>query len=162
MKKNKKTNIMASIFMLLFLLLFLIISGRFIYIQATGEASDVSLLDWADMKRKTSIVLDADRGKIYDQNGMTLAYNRPTYRIYAILDENYSKNQPSQKHVSDTEETSEVLASYIDMSAKEIKQAMDEGIEDERFQIEFGSKGKDLSQQKMQDIRDEEMPGIYF
>src|SRR5690625_6775696 len=72
MNKNNKTNIIASLLMIFFMFLFLIISGRFIYIQATGEVSDVSLNEWANDKRETSIVLQADRGKILDQDGKTL------------------------------------------------------------------------------------------
>lgn len=102
--KNKKTNIMASFFMVVFLIFFLIISGRFIYIQVTGEVNDVSLEAWAKEKRETSVVLPAERGKIYDRNGMTLAYNRPTYRIYAIVDPEYSKSQKEPLHVVDPEE----------------------------------------------------------
>jgi len=83
---------MASLLMVLFAVLFVIISGRFIYIQATGEVSDVSLIDWANEKRETSLVLSAERGKIFDNNGMTLAYNRPAYRLFAIIDPEYSKN----------------------------------------------------------------------
>jgi penicillin-binding protein 2B len=162
MGKNKKTNIMASIFMLLFLFLFLIISGRFIYIQATGETSDVSLLAWADKQRETSIALNAERGKIYDHNGMTLAYNRPTYRLYAILDEDYSKNSKQALHVVDPEITAEKLAPFLDIKPEEIKKTLDKGIKEDRFQVEFGAKGKNLSQEVMEDIRDLKLPGVYF
>ena len=59
------------------------------------------LNDWAKEKRKTSIVLPAERGKIYDRNGMTLAYDRPTYRMYAIVDPEYSNSQKEPLHVVD-------------------------------------------------------------
>src|SRR5699024_11549164 len=105
MQKNKKINIMVSFLMILFSLFFVVISGRFIYIQATGEVSDVSLIDWAEDKRETSLVLSAERGKIFDNNGMTLAYNRPSYRVFAIIDPDYSNNLETTKHVVDTEKT---------------------------------------------------------
>lgn len=162
MGKNKKTNIMATVFILVFALLFLIISGRFIYIQTTGEASNVALLDWANSKRGTSIALHAERGKIFDNNGMNLAYNRPTYRVYAILDPSYSKNQPEPKHVTDVKATAKALAPFLDMKENEITDMLKEGADKERFQVEFGKKGKNISQETMKEIRDKDIPGIYF
>src|SRR5699024_5885865 len=87
--KNKTTHFMAGILILVFVGTFLIITGRFLYIQAVGEVADVSLEEWAKEKRTASYTIDAERGKIFDNNGMMLAYDRPTFRIYAILNEAY-------------------------------------------------------------------------
>lgn len=148
--------------MIIFLLLFLFISGRFIYIQVTGEVQDVSLTDWANEKRETSIPLKAERGKIYDRSGMTLAYNRPTYRIYAIVDPEYSKNYKEPIHVVDPEETAEKLAPLLGMDKKEILDRLQKGIDEGRFQVEFGKKGKYLPQQLMEEIKELQLPGINF
>lgn len=153
---------MATVFILIFALIFLIIAGRFIYIQSTGEASDVALLDWASDKRETSIVLNAERGKIFDNNGMNLAYDRPTYRVYAVLDPTYSNNQPEPKHVTDVKATAKALASLLDVEEKDITDRLNKGVDKELFQVEFGKKGKNISQEKMKEIRDEDIPGIYF
>ena len=162
MKKNKSTNIVASLLMIFFMFLFLIVSGRYIYIQATGVVSDVSLTEWAKDKRETSVVLPAERGEIYDHSGMTLAYNRPAYRIYAILDPEYSKNQKEPKHVVDPQKTAEKLAPFLDLEETEIQEKIEKGIEEERFQVEFGKTGKNLSQQTMEEIKSLNLPGIYF
>lgn len=148
--------------MVVFLIFFLIISGRFIYIQVTGEVNDVSLEAWAKEKRETSVVLPAERGKIYDRNGMTLAYNRPTYRIYAIVDPEYSKSQKEPLHVVDPEETAEKLAPLLGIDEKEILERLHEGIEEGKFQVEFGKEGKNLSQQVMEEINELQLPGINF
>ena len=160
--KNKKTNFMASLYMIIFLILFLIISGRFIYIQVTGEVNDVSLPDWANEKRETSIPLKAERGKIFDRTGMILAYNRPTYRIYAIVDPEHSKSQKEPIHVVDPNETAEKLAPLLGMEKNEILERLQKGIEEGRFQVEFGKKGKYLPQQLMEEIKELELPGINF
>src|SRR5699024_3170029 len=127
----------------------LVVSGRFIYIQVTGKSDGVALNEYADSKRETSITLNAERGQIYDREGMSLAYNRPTYRAYAILDESYSENQPENKHISDVEK-------------KESQDKLEEGKKEDRFQVEFGTKGRNLSQKTMEKIRDDNIPGIYF
>src|SRR5690625_1301434 len=159
MKKNNKTNLIASLLMIFFVFLFSIISGRFIYIQATGEVNDVSLNDWANEKRETSLVLQAERGKILDHNGKTLAYNRPAYRVYAVLDPEYSKNSKEPKHIVELEKTAKMLAPFLHMNAGEIKDLMEKAVTKNKFQIEFR---KSLSQQAMEDLKDMQLPGIYF
>src|SRR5690554_1337771 len=103
--KNKKTNKAAGIFMILFIGAFLVIMGRFLYIQASGEVANVSLADWAKDKRTSTYFLNSERGKIFDKNGMTLAYNRLTYRLYAIIEEEYTVNDKDPKHVVDPQKT---------------------------------------------------------
>lgn len=162
MKKNKQMNQTAASLMLIFFFVFLVIGGRFIYIQATGKANNVSLTEWANEKRDTTITLPASRGKIYDHSGMTLAYNRPMYRVYAILNPEYSKNRATPQHVEDPEMTAEKLARYLNMEKKEIQHLLENGIKEERFQVEFGKKGKNLSKEKMEKINKEQIPGIFF
>ncbi len=99
MKKNTRTHFMSSIMIVLFSALFLLIAGRFLYIQATGEVDDISLEKWAEEKRTASYTLDAKRGKIYGRNGMTLAYDRPAYRIQAIVRESFTTDPEDPKHV---------------------------------------------------------------
>src|SRR5699024_8566295 len=140
----------------------LIITGRFLYIQITGEANDVALLDWAEAKRSASMELEADRGKIYDHNGMILAYTRPTYNVNAVLDEEYTENQPEQMHVTETKKTAEKLAPLLDMKPGKLKEKLDEGIKEDRFQIEFGTKGKFLTEEEKEDVQKLELPGIYL
>ncbi|WP_040979936.1 penicillin-binding protein [Oceanobacillus jeddahense] len=162
MKKNKMANVMASIYMLVFVALFLVIAGRFMYIQSTGEVSGVSLNEWAEQQRTASYKMNAERGQIMDKNGMVLAYDRPAFRMYAILDEAYSENSPEDLHVSNTEETAETLASILDEDKSEIKSILDDAVQSERFQVEFGQLGRQLSQQEKEAIEESGIPGIYF
>lgn len=162
MQKKKQTNVMTLVFMLLFLLAFLIIMGRYMYIQMTGEANKVSLTEWANELRETSITLSAERGKIYDNNGMMLAYNRPTYRVYAILDPEYTVNPDEPMHIIDAEKTAEQLSAVINIDKKEIVEKIKSGQKEERFQVEFGKEGKNLPQEVMEKIAEQEIPGINF
>lgn len=156
MKKNKTTHFMAGILILVFVSIFLILTGRFMYIQATGEVNGVSLEDWADRKRTSSYSLDSDRGKILDSNGMVLAYDRPTFKIYAVVKESYSE------HVENPEKTAEKLAPILDMEQEDILERITYGIEHEKFQVEFGSDGKELSQDTKKKIEKLDLPGIKF
>lgn len=162
MRKNKTTHMMAGIFIIGFAALFLILTGRFIYIQATGEVNNISLEEWAEQKRTSSYSISAERGKIHDKNGMVLAYDRPTYRVYAILDEAYSDNAETPKHVVDSDSTAQALAPILDVEVSELEQSIQNGVENKQFQVEFGNAGKQLSQSEKEEIEDLQLPGIYF
>ncbi|MFA1818664.1 penicillin-binding transpeptidase domain-containing protein [Virgibacillus oceani] len=162
MKKNKTTHFMAGILIILFVGVFLVLSGRFLYIQATGEVNEVSLQEWAEKQRTNSYSLDSERGIIYDKNGMTLAYDRPVYLMYAIVQEAYSTNLDNPQHVVDTKETAEKLAPIIGGEENEILDRLESGIENDAFQVEFGTEGRELSQQQKEEIEALELPGIQF
>lgn len=162
MRKNKTTHMMAGILIILFTAVFLVVIGRFLYIQATGEVNNVSLEEWAEQKRTSSYSIAAERGKIYDKNGMVLAYDRPTYRMYAIIDEAYSENLKNPNHVTDPQGTAKALAGLLDVEEDTLLESLQKGIENNRFQVEFGSIGKHLSQQKKEEIEALELPGIKF
>lgn len=156
MKKNKTTHFMAGILILVFVSIFLILTGRFMYIQATAEVNGVSLEDWADKKRTSSYSLDSDRGKILDSNGMVLAYDRPTFKIKAIVKESYTQ------HVENPKKTAETLAPLLDMKEKDIMERLEYGIDNDKFQVEFGSNGKELSQETKDKIEELDLSGIEF
>ncbi|MDC3412828.1 penicillin-binding protein [Aquibacillus sp. 3ASR75-11] len=162
MKKNNTTHFMSSVLMIGFVAIFLIISGRFLFIQGTGKVQGVSLNKWADEQRTTSYTLEAKRGQILDRNGMTLAYDRATYRLFAIVDESYTTNPDSPMHVKDPSSTAEALAPILDMDTNEIENRIQKGIDQGQFQVEFGKSGRELSQSTKEEIDKLNLPGIQF
>src|SRR5699024_8469920 len=139
---------------ILFVALFSLIAGRFIFIQATGEVQGVDLKKWAADKRKSSYVLKASRGKIFDSNGMPRAADRLTYRIYAIVDEYFSKGSKSTKDVADIKETAAELAPILEVDEQELIDRMEAGVEKGSFQVEFGKAGKELPQKTKVEIEE--------
>ncbi|WP_416143260.1 penicillin-binding protein [Paraliobacillus zengyii] len=162
MKKNKTTSTMANLFILIFVVIFLTLSGRFLYIQATGEIQGIDLQEWADDRRTNNYAIEANRGTIYDRNGMDLAQDRATYSLYAIVDEAYSTNLDNPKHVDNVDKTAEALAPLLDMEVAEVKSVLQTGIENDKFQVEFGANGSQLSQEVKLDIEALDLPGINF
>src|SRR5699024_9404055 len=65
-------------------------------------------------------------------------------------------------HVEDPEKTAEQLASILEIEQQEIVDKIKSGQKNERFQVEFGNEGKDLTQEKMEEITAMEIPGINF
>ncbi|WP_156290431.1 penicillin-binding protein [Oceanobacillus salinisoli] len=162
MRKNKTTHFMSAILIVLFSVAFIVLTGRFMYIQATGEIDGVSLKEFADQKRTSSYTINAERGKIYDNNGMALAYDMPVYRLYAIVREEYSKNLDEPKHVVDPERTAQALAPILGVEESDILDPLLKGINQDRFQVEFGKAGNDISQQTKEQIENLNLPGINF
>ncbi|MDC3416485.1 penicillin-binding protein [Aquibacillus salsiterrae] len=162
MRKSKTTQVMSTVLMLLFVVVFLTLLGRFLYIQGTGVVSGVSLEEWADKRRTNSYRIDAQRGTIFDQNGMALAQDRAVYRLYAIVDQSYTSNPKEPRHVVDPQKTAEMLAPLLNMDASDIIARIEAGIEREQFQVEFGQNGKGLSQESKDKIEALDLPGINF
>ncbi|MRG85498.1 penicillin-binding protein [Salinibacillus xinjiangensis] len=162
MKKLKTTKVLTVVFMVVFTLVFTILFSRLIYIQASGEVDEVDLKKWADKQRTTSYSIPAERGKIYDRTGMVLADNRPSYRIYAIIDEEYSRNSEKTLHVKDPIKTANQLAPLLNLDTNWVASRLQEGIENEKFQVEFGPNGASISEQTKKEIEALELPGIYF
>src|SRR5699024_11717106 len=91
-----------------------------------------------------------------------IAYKSTELKVYTVLDEEYTKNQPEQKNVTDTKKTAEKLAPLLDMKPGKLKEKLDEGIKECRFQTEFGTKGKFLTEEEKEDVQKLELPGIYL
>ncbi len=162
MNSRIKTSVVVGILFSVFALLFIGVLGRFLYIQAKGEVANVSLKAWADEKREVSYPLYAERGKILDRTGVTLAYDRPVFNVYAIIDESYSPKGGVPRHVTDTAETAKKLAPLLKTDVKKIEKTLVDGLDKGLFQVEFGQPGRNISQKIKNQIEQEEIPGIYF
>ncbi|MFS0562649.1 penicillin-binding transpeptidase domain-containing protein [Terribacillus sp. 179-K 1B1 HS] len=162
MKSNKTSQRMAMVLLSFFAVIFLVLAGRFLFIQASGEVAGVNLKEFAESKRTDSYTLEATRGKILDRNGMELAYDQPTYSIYAIVSEKYSADKKHPIHVTDVDKTAEEIAEIIDADPADLKERLQKGIDEGLWQVEFGSAGSGLSQDQKKQIEDLELPGIQF
>lgn len=142
--------------------LFFLLLGRFIYIQTTGIVNGEVLEQRAEEKYNRSQILEAHRGTIQDRNGNILAEDTLSYKIIAVLSESATVNAHDPRHVIDVQLTAEKLSAYIDMSVAEIASRLQEGIDNKRYQVEFGAAGRNISHQVMQKIRSQNLPGIQF
>ncbi len=158
MKKSKNMNRGAAILSVIFVLLFFILFGRFFYIQATGTVDGQVLAVKAKEKYEKKRMLEARRGQILDQKGNVLAEDTVTYTLVAVLDEKMTTDPDHPNHVVDPEETAEKLAPILGMKQKEIETILKK----DKFQVEFGEKGRNISFAKKQQIEKLKLPGIGF
>src|SRR5699024_10022552 len=55
-----------------------------------------------------------------------------------------------------------LLAKHLEMNEKDIQNKLEQGIKENKFQVEFGTQGRNISQQLKEKIAKESIPGIYF
>lgn len=103
-------------------------------------------------------VLLPERGTIYDTKGNALAQDVSSYTLIAYLDASRSEGSDEVRHVKDKEETARVLSQHIDTSYERILELLNK----DAYQVEFGTGGKNLSQLKMEEIKNLNLPGIDF
>ncbi|AQQ53798.1 penicillin-binding protein [Planococcus lenghuensis] len=152
----------AFLLFLFFAGLFFILLTRIVTIQATGEAEGQELAVRAAEKYDHEERLAAERGRILDRNGEVLAEDTLAYRAIAVVSEAATQNPENPQHVINPEETAAVLADHLGSSEDKILKRIEEGIESERYQVEFGAAGRDLSHTEMLAIDEENLPGIIF
>ncbi|WP_338469913.1 penicillin-binding protein [Niallia sp. XMNu-256] len=161
-KKQRNINLGAAALFALFSLLFFVLFLRFLIIQTTGEVKGQTLAAKAEQMYSESAKIDAKRGTIYDNNGEVIAEDRSSYSLIAILSEKMSPDPEKPNHVVDLEKTASELAKFIDLPKSDIYKILKTGKDNNRFQVEFGSAGRDISLEAKEKIEDLKLPGISF
>lgn len=153
-KKKSVVGKRALFILFAFVIVISLIFSRFVYIQAEKEVQGHDLQSLIEKRWSQTKVLEGKRGTIYDKNGEVLAEEIPSYTVVAILDERF------ENRVKDIDETAQKLSEVLDMDVNTLKQYFQNGIEEERVQIELGPKAKYLSYEKRMEIEQLELPGI--
>ncbi|MGY3778852.1 penicillin-binding protein [Isobaculum melis] len=155
--KNRK-----QIGMLLFgvcIISFIAFMARFSYIMLVGKVNGEVLAERANKQYSGSSVLSAKRGSIFDSDGQPVAEESTSYSLYAVLDEDFSKGSEKPLHVKDKEKTAEALGTALDIPKEEVLATLNQ---ENKFQVEFGQKGANLSLGKKLEIEALKLPGVYF
>jgi penicillin-binding protein 2B len=161
-KKQRNINFGAAILFVIFCLLFFILFFRFMYIQATGTVEGQVLAAKAEKKYTGTTTIEAKRGTIYDRNGEVVAEDRSSYSLIAILRKSVTTDENDPQHVIDAEKTARELAKYINLKESTILKIIRDGQKDDRFQVEFGSAGRDITVETKKKIEKLELPGVTF
>jgi penicillin-binding protein 2B len=157
-KKHMNINKGAAGLFILFSLLFFILLARFVYLQATGTADGQVLAVEAEKRYKQQRVIEAKRGTIFDRNGKIVAEDTPSYTVVAVLDKTLTTDPEKPRHVVDPEMTAKKLAPLLNMEVSEVERILKKDAK----QVEFGTKGRNISQQLKMKIEELNLPGIGF
>jgi len=162
-KKKLKVNVpvrTANLFLVLTLFLFIGFLYRAGFLALSDEIDGRDLKKFASSRTTAHDVILAKRGTIYDVNGEVLAQNVYSYTLIAYL----SESRGEKNYVVDKEMTAEKLATVLDLEKEQILTFLNRKSSNGEipYQVEFGSKGKGLTELTKDKIVALNLPGIDF
>lgn len=162
-KKKRKvdTKVRTANLLLLFtFFLFAVFLYRAGFLALSDEIDGRDLKKFASSRTTAHDAILAKRGTIYDVNGEALAQNVYSYTLIAYLAESRGK----KNYVIDKEMTAEKLSTVIDLDKNQILSYLNRKNSngESPYQVEFGSKGKGLTELTKEKIVALNLPGIDF
>ena len=140
----KNIHIRIKIVMLVIFLFFILIIGKVFYIQVFEYEK---LNNYATSLWSRNLPIEANRGKIYDRNGVVLADNITTTSLVLI---------PNQ--IEDKEKTAKLIAPILNISYEEMYEHVSVKSSIERVHPE----GRRLDYETADKINDLDLPGVYL
>ena len=141
-------------------LVFLVFMGRFLYIGISKTINGQDLGKKTEQLYMRNQVLKANRGTIYDRNGLAVAQDSHLYTIYAILDKSSINYQNKPEYVVNKEKTAQQLAKVLPISEEQILHYLNPA--HAAFQVQFGAAGNGLTRRQKKQIEQMKLPGIKF
>lgn len=159
MNKGRSKIRFHKIFILIFLFAFIIAIGKLLFVAISPNVDGVNLTTFANNRNTVKKTLYASRGNIYDVNGETIAQNVNSYTLIAYLSSSRTTNENNPQHVIDKERTAKALSEALDM---DYDYALGRLSVEGAYQVEFGVRGRNLSENKKVEIESLGLPGIGF
>jgi len=156
--KRKVTVRIPKVIIFIVAIFFIIIIGRLSYVSMSHKIDGINLKDFANNRNTKSESIYAKRGNIYDKDGNALASVVNSYKIIAYLDEGRTTNKNKPEHVVDKENTAKVLNEILGIDYEDALKRLSK----DAYQVEFGSKGKNISESTKNKIEELNLPGIDF
>ena len=151
--------------------LFFLFAVRMIYVVAGGHVAGTSLKVKTEELYHGGEVVKAKRGTIFDRNGEVIAEDATSYSIYAILSESYvNGNEKLYAQEKNFDDLASILNKYLGIKEKSALKTLKSGLNSDGtskyYQVEFGNKGKNISEVTNQYIEDamkkDKVKGLYF
>lgn len=156
---NKKTTIKVyKIINLIIVFLFLVILGKLCFITLAPKVDGINLKEKSASIVTINKALPASRGSIYSASGDTLATTINSYTLIAYLSPKRTTDLDNPQHVVDKKLTASKLAPILNMDEQTILNYLNK----DAYQVEFGSKAKNLTDITKQKIDKLALPGLDF
>ncbi|BDZ31167.1 penicillin-binding transpeptidase domain-containing protein [Lactiplantibacillus sp. WILCCON 0030] len=140
--------------------IFGVLSIRFSYIAIGKHVAGVNLAAATKKLYTVDQTVTAKRGTIYSANGEAIAEDTSTYTIYAIMSKNQKDAAGHDIYVKSNPQAAKVLAKYLPISTKKALATLKKGRG--KFQIEFGTAGKNISLTTKKKIEAQNVSGLHF
>ncbi len=155
---GKNKSAVFKVFIIVFFLFLIVIILRLAFLCLSGKVDGTDLKEFAKKRNTKKEVLYALRGNIYDINGDVLAQTINSYTLIAYLDKSRSEGFKVPQHVVDKEDTAKKLAPILDMDENKILKILNK----KAYQVEFGTKGKGLTELQKEEIEKLGLYGLDF
>ena len=133
--------------------LFLVLIVRLCYLCIFDyKVGSSTITAFIKNRNTTEEVIMPKRGTIYDTNGNILANDVISYTLIAYLSDTRVDSNGNKDYVENVEDTSTKLATVLGVTPDEIKTILVNGIQNKKYQVEFGTMGKGLSELAKEEI----------
>lgn len=161
-ENNERFKVSKSVIIAVFFL-FLVLIGRLCYLCLVNyKVEDTTIVTFIKNRNTKEETIMPTRGTIYDINGNILANDVISYTLIAYLKEDNVDASGNKNYVEDIEDTSNKLADVLGVDAEQIKEILERGKENNKYQVEFGSMGKGLTELTKEAIVELNLTGIDF
>ena len=159
MKKNRGDRAVRSIFLLALAVMILLAADVFfVAIEKKHLRSGTDLSAYADSDNLRTEVTKAMRGNIYASDGTVIAEDSRTYNIICILDSSRPSVGDTISYVRDKEGTAEQLSKILKIDYDTCLNYLNQDV----YQTELGTAGRNLSESVKDEIEALNLPGIEF
>lgn len=161
-ENNERFRVSKSVIIVTFFL-FVILACRLCYLCLVDyDVEKTTITAFIKARNTKEEIIMPSRGTIYDVNGNILANDIISYTLIAYLSETRVDAKGNKNYVEDIDYTSDKLAEVLGGDASEIKDILVRGKENGKYQVEFGSIGKGLTELVKEDIDELSLQGIDF
>lgn len=149
--------------------LFALVSLAFVIrLQVTHTKNGYDLEEYAQQNYTETTSIQSRRGTIYDTNGESLAINLEVYDLRVVTSKDFECNIDSEYvncALEDSAEASKQMAEALGFNSKQqayIKERIDFGLENDKYEVTFGSYGKNITLSQKKALEALELPWIQF
>lgn len=158
-KQNR--NSFGNTLMFLAIIIFLLLGFRFLYISVGKHVQGINLNKATQQLYMREQLTPAQRGTIYDAEGNPIAENTNKYSVYAIVNKSQRTSSGKPMYVTDESDVINVLHKNLKISKSAIIKTLHPKNK-QIFQVEFGPKGRNISEKTKKAIEKHHLNGIYF
>ena len=156
--KKRVTIKSGQFFVLIVALLLCLAIIKMFYISLSPKVDGINLKQFAASRNEKQKDIYAARGNIYDYQGEALALSVKSYKLIAYLAPGRTTDPTKPKHVVDKETTALKLSEILGMDKDLILSYLNK----DAYQVEFGTKGRDLTELVKEEIINTGLPGLDF
>ncbi len=153
-RKWQTPKFVFRVFLVFIMLLYL----QLCYLTLSPKVYGIDMDTFASNRNTVKTILQANRGTIYDKDGDPLAISVTTYTLIAYLSPSRTTDSNNPQHVVDKELTATKLSEVLALDYNYVLERLNQ----DKYQVEFGTGGSNITELKKDEIKALGLPGLDF